>query len=528
MRKDTKCAYEFGPFRVDPGKNLLFRDGQPISLPPKVFETLLVLLQRSEQVVSKGELMKTLWPDSFVEEANLTQNISLLRKALGESPQDHRYIVTAPSRGYRFSESVRVVPREKRVEGWAVPSPSPQAAVGLQRLKRDTDSGKAPVGAVVRVESSFIKRWKVIVPVSVIVLALSVGSYLFFPRRPELTAKDTIVLADFTNTTGDPVFDGTLRQGMAVQLEQSPFLSIISDGRIQHVLGMMGQRPDARLTPEIAQEICERTASAAVLQGTITSLGSQYVLGLRAKNCGTGEILDEEQVQVAKKEDVLNALGHVASRFRTRVGESLTTVEKHNTPLAEATTPSLDALKAYSAGWEVSRSTSFAAAVPFFNRAVEIDPKFAMAYAALGQMYGDIGETVLSAENADKAYQLQNRASDEERFFISHSYDKRVTGDLEKAEQTCELWAQAYPRVEFPHAFLSGMISQALGKYEGSVAEANLAIGINPDWPIVYSNLALSDVALDRLDEAGKALQRASDRKLECLISSSSDTSLVF
>ena len=387
----------------------------------------------------------------------------------------------------------------------------------LKQLKVGKDSEQT-IGAAApaaRARPRMSRIWRLVVAACFGTLIIVGGAFLYFHRPRALTEKDTIVLADFTNTTGDPVFDGTLRQGMAVQLEQSPFLSLVSDGRIQQVLRMMGRSPDGRLTPEIAQEICERTASAAVLQGTITSLGSQYVLGLRAKSCRTGEILDEEQVQVAKKEDVLNALGHVASRFRTRVGESLTTVEKHNTPLAEATTPSLEALKAYSAGWEVSRSTGFAAAVPFFNRAIEIDPKFAMAYAALGQMYGDIGETVLSAENANKAYQLQNRASDEERFFISHSYDKRVTGDLEKAGQTCELWAQAYPRVELPHAFLSGMISQALGKYEKSVEEAKLAIGINPDWPVVYSNLAASYVALDRIDEAEKVLQQASDRKLE-------------
>ena len=183
-------------------------------------------------------------------------------------------------------------------------------------------------------------------------LALSVGGYFYLRRTPKLTDKDTIVLADFSNTTGDSVFDGTLRQGLAVQLEQSPFLSLISEERIQQVLRLMGKPADARLTPEIAREICERTASAAVLDGSIASLGSQYVLGLRAEDCRTGDVLAEEQVQAARKEDVLNALGQIASKFRTRVGESLTTVKKHDTPLAEATTPSLEALKAYSAGWK--------------------------------------------------------------------------------------------------------------------------------------------------------------------------------
>ena len=227
----------------------------------------------------------------------------------------------------------------------------------LQRLKRDTDSARVTVSAKPGAATGIGKRWKVIVPAAVAVLALSVAGYFYFHRTPKLTDKDTIVLADFTNTTGDPVFDGTLRQGMAVQLEQSPFLSLVSEERIQQALRSDGPAADARLTPELAREICERTASAAVLDGSIASLGSQYVLGLRAKNCRTGDVLDEEQVQAARKEDVLNALSQIASKFRTRVGESLTTVEKHDTPLAEATTPSLEALKAYSAAWKVLSST---------------------------------------------------------------------------------------------------------------------------------------------------------------------------
>jgi tetratricopeptide (TPR) repeat protein len=349
----------------------------------------------------------------------------------------------------------------------------------------------------------------------VAVLALSVGSYFHYHRTPKLTDKDTIVLADFTNTTGDPVFDGTLRQGMAVQLEQSPFLSLVSEERIQQALRLMGRPADTRMTPEVAREICERTASAVVLDGSIASLGSQYVLGLRAKDCLTGDVLAEEQVQAARKEDVLNALGQIASKFRTRVGESLTTVEKHDTPLAEATTPSLEALKAYSAGWKVLFSTGSAAAVPFFKHAIEIDPKFAMAHAALGRMYGDMGEYALSAESTSKAYQLRDRASDKEKFFISASYDIEVTGDLEKAQQTCKLWAQTYSREVNPHGFLSGIIYPPSGKYEEVIEEGKKAIELDPDFAIGYAILAFGYEYLNRLGEAENTLQRASDRKLE-------------
>ena len=384
----------------------------------------------------------------------------------------------------------------------------------LQRLKRDTDSARVMVSAKAGAATGIGLRWKTIVPAVVAVLALSVGSYFYFHSTPKLTDKDTIILADFTNTTGDPVFDGTLRQGMAVQLEQSPFLSLVSEERIQQALRLMGQPADARLTPEVAREICQRTASAAVLDGSIASLGSQYVLGLRAKDCRTGDVLADEQVQAARKEDVLNALGQIASKFRTRVGESLTTVERHNTPLAEATTPSLEALRAYSEGWKVLFSTGPAAAVPFFKYAIEIDPKFAMAYAALGRMYGDIGESGIAADYTRKAYELRERTSEPENYFISTSFQMMVTGNMEKAGQSCELWIQAYPRSEMPHDFLSGIIYPVLGQYEKAVEEGREAVRLKPDNPISYSVLMANYLALNRLDEAKATYGQALGRRL--------------
>ncbi len=385
----------------------------------------------------------------------------------------------------------------------------------LQRLKRDSDSARVTTSATHGATTDIVKRWKVIVPAATAVLAFLVAGYFHFHRTPKLTDKDTIVLADFTNTTGDPVFDGTLRQGLAVQLEQSPFLSLVSDERIQKALGLMGRTADARLTPELAKEICERSASTAVLEGSVASLGSQYVLGLRAMNCRTGDVLDEEQVQAARKEDVLNALSQIASKFRTRVGESLSTVEEHDTPLEEATTPSLDALKTYSAAWKVLSSSGDAAALPLFKRATEIDPKFAMAYAHLGIAYSSTGESALAAESTTKAYQLRDRASDREKFFITASFEGQVTGNLEVAQQTCELWAQTYPRDMLPHTFLPGMIYPVLAKYEKAVEEGQKAIELDPDFAIAYNVLALNYISLDRLGEAENTLQRASERKLE-------------
>jgi serine/threonine protein kinase/tetratricopeptide (TPR) repeat protein len=388
----------------------------------------------------------------------------------------------------------------------------------LRRVKSDKESGQPGVAIAspaAKAKARIAGRWKIAIAAGAVVIVSTVGAFFYSHRTPALTEKDTIVIADFTNTTGDSIFDGTLGQGLAVQLEQSPFLSLISEERTQQTLRLMGRPPDSRLTPEVAREICERTGSAAILEGSIATLGSQYVLGLRAKNCRSGNVLDEEQVQTVRKEDVLNALSEIARRFRARVGESLTTVEKHDTPLAEATTPSLEALKAYSAAWKIQSSAGSAAVVPLFKHAVEIDPKFAMAYAALGRMYDDIGESDLSAESTSKAYELRDRASDNEKFFISASYDMQVTGNLEKAQQTCELWAQTYPREMIPHAFLSGIIYPLYGKYEMAVEESKRAIELDPDFAIGYNILAASYAYLDRLSEAESTLQRASERKLE-------------
>ena len=381
----------------------------------------------------------------------------------------------------------------------------------LQRLRREWDR---PPGLSGQATRPVRPRWKMVIPAAVAVLALFVAGYFYSHRAPKLTDKDTIVLADFINTTGDPVFDGTLRQGLAIQLEQSPFLGLVSDERIHDVLRLMERPANTPLTPELAKEICARNASAAVLDGSIRRIGSEYVLGLRAKNCHTGDVLAEEQVQAARKEDVLNALTQIASKFRTRIGESLATVEKHNTPLAEATTPSLEALKAYSLALQVATSIGEDAALPHGKRAVEIDPKFAMAHALLGRIYGDMGESVLSAESASKAWQLRDRTSDREKFSIAVSYDSQVTGKLERAQQTCELWAQTYPRDLNAHGFLAGLIYPVFGRYDKVVEEAGKAIEIDPDFAFGYFQLAFAYTYLDHLEEADNALQRASARKL--------------
>jgi eukaryotic-like serine/threonine-protein kinase len=359
--------------------------------------------------------------------------------------------------------------------------------------------------------------WKAVAAAAAIVAMLS-SAYAYLHRPPKLTDKDTIVLADFDNRTGDPVFDETLRQGLAVELEQSPFLSLISDRTVQQTLTLMREPKDARVTSERAQQICERTGSAVVLEGSIAPLGRQFVLGLRAKNCKSGNLLYEEQAVAAKREDILNTLSQIARKLRTTVGESLATVEQHSTPLEIATTSSLEALKEYSTGMKVHfTAAGNAAGIPFFRRAVEIDPQFAMAYANLGLSYNAIGQSVLSAESTEKAWRLRDRVSERERFFIDFLYNRQVTGNLEKAYQTLESWLQVYPRATAPPSpqdLLAGISTNGTGRFERAIEMAQKEVAAHPDIPFAYGGLAGSYFYAGRFSEAESVLQRASERKL--------------
>ena len=486
-----KHLYEFGPFRVDPEKELLLRDGETVAITPKTFQILLVLMRHSKEIVTKEDMLKTVWPDTFVEEANLTRNIFLLRKALGETPQDHQYVVTVPGRGYRFAEEVQLVPEREL-------------------------SIVAASHAKVEVEVKETRDWRWFALAGVLLVTIAAGAFRWFVHpSPVLTEKDTVVLADFANSTGDPVFDDTLREGMAVQLEQSPYLTVLSDQRIQQTLRLMAEPAGTRLSPEIAWDICERTRSAAVADGSIHSLGTHYVLALRARNCRTGDMLDEEQAEAGRKEDALKALDQMASRFRTHVGESIRTVEQHDIPLEEATTPSLEALKAFSSGRKVMLTAGDAASIPFYKRALELDPNFVLAYAWLGVAYTSMGEPDVAAGYTRKAYEMRARTSEPENYFISTVFHKEVTGNVKTAEQSCEVWKQAYPRSEMPHVYLSGAIYPVTGQYEQAVEEAREALRLNPDSPLPYAFLMLDDTALNRLDEAKATHQQALGRKLD-------------
>src|ERR1700730_10823381 len=388
----------------------------------------------------------------------------------------------------------------------------------LQRLKRNSDSGRAPVAAAEagfeRGKKSTRLRWVAVTGATILIIGLAVNGRLFFSRKNHaLTEKDTIVLADFTNTTGDPVFDGTLRQGLTVQLEQSPFLSLISEQRIQQTLRLMGQSPDAKLKPEIARELCQRTGSKAVLTGSIAQIGTKYSLIVDAGNCSNGETLASTEAQASDKDHVLDALGKVATDIRRKLGESLSTVEKLDTPVEQATTPSLEGLQAYSLGWKNQAGKSDdAAAVPLYRRAIHLDPNFAIAYASLGTSYNNLGETSLAAENIRKAYDLYDRVSEREKFYIESHYYQFVTGDLEKARQAYELWAQTYPRDWVPPSNLT-YIYGALGQYDKALAEAREAFLLNQAGS--YGNLVNACLQLNRLEEARATVEQAQAKNFD-------------
>jgi serine/threonine protein kinase/tetratricopeptide (TPR) repeat protein len=384
----------------------------------------------------------------------------------------------------------------------------------LQRMKRDTESARLPATTNARTRASFGKHWKVIVSAAIAVVALAAGSYFYLHRTPKLTDKDTIVLADFDNKTGDAVFDGTLRQGLSAQLEQSPFLNLLSDERIAQTLALMAQPKDARLTRELAHGVCQRTASAATIEGAISNLGSQYVVGLKAVNCRSGDVLANEQATASGKEQVLKALGEAATKMREKLGESLASVQKYDALAENVTTPSFEALQAYSLGYQAYERGDNAAALPLFQRATSLDPNFAMAYALLGVNYANLGENTRAAESIRKAYELRERVSEREKLYIASRYENFVTGNLEAARKAYELWAQTYPRDETPPRLLEGIYS-LLGDYDKALAQAQEAMKLDPESGNEYLSLGFSYVQVNRLDEARATAQEAQAHNLD-------------
>jgi eukaryotic-like serine/threonine-protein kinase len=383
-------------------------------------------------------------------------------------------------------------------------------AFALDALSESRGSG----GSAAAMPSTAQKRWKVIITAAVIVMALSLGGYLYSTRKPKLTDKDTVVLADFANNTEDPVFDDTLTTALNVSLRQSPFLNVLPESEVAKTLQLMTRPATTKLTPEIARELCQRVGSKVYISGAIHSLGNEYVLELKAVNCQTGDTLAQQQVAATSKEKVLDALGHAASQLRSEVGESIVTVQKFDVPLSKATTSSLEALRAESLGNKTLREKGTAAAVPFFRHAVELDPNFASAYLYLGKLYTNSGQEQRAKEELTKAYSLREHVSEREKFDIESLYYEVVVGDLEKTTSVFREWLAGYPRD--PAALSNiGIIYGEKGQFEQSLEFTRESIKQDPEDVNGYVNLAWNLIALNRFPESRAAIQDAFDRRLD-------------
>ena len=506
MHKEPKHFYEFGPFRIDPERLLLLRENRPVPLPPKAFETLLVLVRHSESVVLKDDLLKSVWPDAFVEESNLAQNIFVLRKTLGETAGENRYIATIPGRGYRFAERVRLVPaREENVRPVIE-----QEEIVLQNRSitrvviNENDKESSPAA---------VWRW---VGIGALVIAAVVGGTYYWrsSKVPKITEKDTLVVADFANTTGDPVFDGTLRQGLSAQLEQSPFLNFVSDQRLAQTLSLMGQPKDAVLTHQLAREVCQRTSSAAALDGSIAQVGTRYLLTLRAMECSNGETLAVTTAQASDKNHVLDALGTMASEIRGKLGESLSSIQKYDVPPESVTTPSLEALQAYSLAHQAQFLNHALQGMPLYERAIRLDPNFAMAYLGLGVNYFNLDETSKAAQAMQKAFDLREHVSEREKLGIEMIYAAVDKRDFEAARKSDLLFRQIYPLDVRAIANLA-VFDGYLGDYDEALAAGQQALKLNPAAGQYSSNLVIEYMHLDRLEEARATANEAKNHNLD-------------
>ncbi len=481
----SRSILRFGVFEVDVRAGELRKQGVRIKLQEQPFHVLTVLLQRPGEVVTREELRSENWSaDTFVDFDNsLNTAINKLREALGDSADSPCFIETLPRRGYRFIAPVAGVDGTTRGSG-------------------------ASVGAAARPRGR-----KIVVTVAVVVLAAGIAGGLVWGalHARKLTEKDTIVLGDFANSTGDAVFDGTLREGLSVELGQSPFLGLVSEEGIHQTLRRMERPANTRLTPEITREVCQRTSSAAALDGSIALIGTRYNLILKAVNCANGDLLASTEAQANDKSRVLDALGKVASGMRRKLGESLSTLQKYNTPLEQATTPSLEALQAYTLG---GKSGDFPTAIPFFQRAVQLDPDFAMAYDQLGGAYQSIGETTMGAENTRRAFELRGRVSELEKLAIEGDYYRGVTGNLLNAKRSYALGEQIYPREPFFRGGL-GLIYMALGQHESALKEHQEVLRLSPYDSVAFRFVAYTYLLLDRVEDAAATAREARAKGLD-------------
>src|SRR6202789_653264 len=514
----TEGIFQFGEFQVDVLARTLRRQDQIVTLNRRAFDVLLYLVQNPGKALTRDELLKNVWPDTFVDENSLAQSISVLRRALEEKPGDNSYIVTLPGRGYQFVSPVKIVAEEILAVApntAIVASHGGDGVIFEQRMIRTSVvmeelATPGPAALPASRAARIPKFWKIAAPAVLAAVLAAVGLNYRARQRARLTEQDTIVLGDFLNSTGDAIFDDTLKTALTISLRQSPFLNVLPDSQVTKTLKLMTRPVGTKLTPEITRELCQRARSKAYIVGAIGSLGSEYVLQLKAVNCLSGDTLAEKQVTAASKEKVLDTLGEAASKLRGELGESLATVQKFDAPLSPTTTNSLEALKAFAVGTARERQSP-AAALPYFQRAVELDPNFARAYMGMANHYTDLGKPGRANEYFTKAFQLRGHTSELESLRIAGVYYMGVTGELDKAAQTYQEEIEDYPRD--PIIGSLGNLYAELGQY-GKAAEATRqAQLLTPDFHGWYGNLTNYALSLQRFDEAQQIIDQAQAKK---------------
>jgi DNA-binding winged helix-turn-helix (wHTH) protein/tetratricopeptide (TPR) repeat protein len=476
----------FGSFEVDLRERKLTKRGSRIRLQEQPFRILALLMERPGQLVTREEIRQELWPqDVYVGfEAALNTAVRKLRDALSDSADNPRFLETVPRMGYRFLSPI----------AW---QPEPEVMVPLTSpVRRNQYLWLA--AALIVAGAAVVGYWRL--------------------RRPvtQITSQDTIVLADFANSTGDAIFDETLKTALSISLRQSRFLKVLSDSEAEQNLQRMSSPADTKLTPEVAREVCQRAGGKVYLAGSIASLGSKYVLGLRAVNCLSGDSVAQEQVTAPSKENVLDALGKAASALRGELGESLAMVQKFDVPMARATTPSLEALKAYSLGLKAFIEKGPAASLPYDQRAIQLDPNFALGYDQLGLDYSDLNQVGRASESFSRAFQLREHASEWEKLAIAADYYLNVTGELDKAAQTYVEWIESYPRDDESY-FSLGIVYSSRGQYEKATEITTQALRLEPSLG-AYAYLANYALALQRFDEVQRITREEQARKKDIFL----------
>jgi len=510
----------FSVFEMNFVRRELLKGGTHVKIQKQPFEILCMLLERPGKVVSREELRERLWPEhTFVEyEDSLNTAVRKLRVALSDSSDLPRYVETVAHQGYRFIAPVVEVDRES-------------AGAPLVRGLKESRERLRSTRPQVAIETPSSQSNRRVLILASLLIAFAAASLLPYwrahsrrsgaaRRSPDtvaatsrLTDKDTVVLSDFANKTDDPVFDETLKQGLLMELTQSPFLTVASDLQVDEILRRMGRTPRDLLTRELASEACLRMGGKAILAGSISAFGTHYILGLEALGCSNGETLAVGQAEAENKEGVLKALGRVASLVRVKVGESLPSLEKYDFPV-NATTNSLEALKAFSMGLKAERNAGVTASIPFYQHAIRLDHKFALAYAVLGRAYEDFGEDSKAMHNFDRAFQLKNRLSEREKYFLTTLYNETVTGDLEKAKEAGELWTATYPRDGYAREKLATVYAD-LGAMQEAYDQARQALQLNPESGVNVFNMVEAAISFNRLDEAVRVLQTAESQGLD-------------